>query len=332
MNIDVEFSLTHSTVRIEVPETDKQGTGFFYKINFGGPNAFTKVYIATNRHIVEGATAIRYVMSTASDVRTTDEAGVFPGEVHHTLETSLGRTFHGGVAMDILFAHPDPEVDLVLIDVTIPLGLHLATTKLRLVSLDRSWLPQPGDRRLRSIENLKIVGYPLGMWDAFNNRPIARSGSTATHPLAKFEGKSNFLVDGAVFDGSSGSPVFCYESPMYKLPDGGFSPGTKAVLLGVLWAVLEVDTQGRMVIEQISAADTGTPVLKTSLHMGVALQARHLLDIEEMIDPGVTTRAPFAAAQTSPTSAVPSPIPSLIPPGLTPWSPGVSPFNRPASV
>ncbi|MCD2513258.1 trypsin-like peptidase domain-containing protein [Comamonas endophytica] len=293
MSIAVETTLTCSTVRIETPETGATGTGFFYRIHFG--NNIAKQYIATNRHVVKGATFIDYVLTTASDVSQTSDSGAFVDETHHLLRTSLGKyvDFSVPISMDILIPHPDPDpdVDLVLIDVTIPIGIYLASRKLRIASLDRSWLPKKGDRALRSIEPLKIIGYPIGMWDEHNNMPIARSGSTATHPLASFNGDRNFLVDGAVFAGSSGSPVFGYESPMYLIPNGGFTPGTKAVLLGILWGVMEADTLGEMVIDQIPAAKRRSPQLKTSLHLGVALHADRLLEIEEFISPGVTSES-----------------------------------------
>ena len=40
--------------------------------------------------------------------------------------------------------------------------------------------------------------------------PILRRGTTATPIALNFEGRPEFLIDAAVYPGSSGSPVFVY--------------------------------------------------------------------------------------------------------------------------
>ena len=295
MSISIENILTYCVVRIEAKETRQCGTGFFYKIGFGGSNNLTKLYIVTNKHVIEGADTIKFVITTAPNIEAPNRLGQFDGQTHIAVDMPLGKTNYYGIVSDTVIPHPDAQVDLILIDVTVPVGKHFATTKLRIVFLDRTWLHSESDRALRAIETVKVVGYPNGVWDAFNNAPIARTGSTATHPLARFDGRSNFLIDAAVFGGSSGSPVFSFESPMYLLTEGGYAPGTKAFLLGILWGVYEKDTKGALLIEEIPAATAPTPSVKTSLNLGVAMHASHLLDMEEVISSAsVASRPPLA--------------------------------------
>jgi Trypsin-like peptidase domain len=283
VSISTENALTYSVVRIEANETKSCGTGFFYKISFGHQGNLTKLYIATNKHVIEGAETISFVITTAPSIEKPNKFGQFDDQKHESINLSLGKGRYFEVVSDTVIRHPNTEIDLALIDVTVPVGQYLATTKLRMVYLDNTWLHSESDRPLRAIETVKVVGYPNGIWDAVNNSPIARTGSTATHPLAKLDGKSNFLVDAAVFGGSSGSPVFAFEAPMYLLPNGGYAPGTKASLVGILWGVVEKNTKGAFVMERIPASMQQSPLIKTSLNLGVAMHAAHLLEIEDII-------------------------------------------------
>lgn len=47
--------------------------------------------------------------------------------------------------------------------------------------------------KLDAMEDVIMVGYPVGLWDSVNNRPIFRRGITATDPKVDFEGKKNFM-------------------------------------------------------------------------------------------------------------------------------------------
>jgi hypothetical protein len=64
------------------------------------------------------------------------------------------------------------------------------------------------------IQDVFMYGYPIGLWDQYNNLPIVRKGVLASHPALPFSGKPMGAVDIATFPGSSGSPLFI-------LSDGG---------------------------------------------------------------------------------------------------------------
>jgi hypothetical protein len=63
-------------------------------------------------------------------------------------------------------------------------------------------------RGFDALEDVLFVGYPSGVWDQVNLMPILRRGTTATPLELEFEGHKQFLIDAAVYPGSSGSPVF----------------------------------------------------------------------------------------------------------------------------
>lgn len=132
--------------------------------------------------------------------------------------------------------HPDPDVDICVMPVE-PLRRQSAdagrdpfATPLRdaLIPTDEALTG------LSAMEEVVMVGYPIGLWDAANNFPILRRGHTASHPATNFQGKPQGLVDMACFPGSSGSPILIINEGGYATPNG-FSVGTRIHFLGVLF-------------------------------------------------------------------------------------------------
>lgn len=286
----VEHALVRTTVRILAglagATPTSVGTGFFYKVNH--PTAgIAKVLIVTNKHVIRGADVIHFVLSSAASVSDINDQ-----------HQPVGRTDEAVIwpIAGNLYAHPDPEIDLCAIDITIPAGRVLQTGRqLRSMFLDSSWLPSAADKKdIRDVEQVLVVGYPRGLWDEYNNMPITRVGTSATHPLALYQNKRNFLVDVAAFQGSSGSPVFSYEAPMFRQPDGSYTPGTKVQFIGVVWAVVEWSVEGELKVIEIPSAQKHIPVISTSLNLAVALHAESIRDLDEIIFPGISNSASTA--------------------------------------
>lgn len=279
-----EHAIARSTVRIlagtDPANLTSVGTGFYYQVTHPTTNQ-AKVLIVTNKHVVRGAQIVQFVASSAANISVLDAHAQPVGRVDQVINWPLAGNLH---------PHPDPAIDLCGIDVTVPLGAILANGRqLRSMFLDYSWLPDSTSKSLmRDIEPVLVLGYPNGIWDPHNNMPIARLGTTATHPLALYQGKSDFLVDVAAFGGSSGSPVFGYEAPFFRQPSGAVTPGTKIQLLGVVWGVIEQSVTGVMQHVQVPAATASVPVLQTSLSLAIALHASAVLDLDELLMPGIT--------------------------------------------
>lgn len=102
------------------------------------------------------------------------------------------------------------------------------------LSLENDQIPsQTSINNMSYIEDILMIGYPQGIYDDFNNKPIVRKGITATAIQLDFKNKPEFLIDIATFHGSSGSPVFYYSSPPY-FEENAFVPGNpKLYLLGM---------------------------------------------------------------------------------------------------
>lgn len=280
----VEHAIVRSTVRLTAGATPTSfpstGTGFFYQVTHPTTN-LTRVFIVTNKHVVRDCNFVQFVLSSAPSVADLNAEHQPVGRT----DTSVVLPLIGN-----LLNHPNPSIDLCAIEITFPYGQLLqAGRQMRSMCVDSSWVPSTTDyKNLRDIEQALVIGYPIGLWDAHNNMPIARRGTTATHPRALYEGKQNFLIDVAAFPGSSGSPVFLYESPMYRQPDGSLSPGTKVCFVGVVWGVIERALSGELRAVEIPSAITQVPVIQSSLNLAIALHSDLILEIDEIVFPGIT--------------------------------------------
>ena len=282
-NQSPDHAIARCTVRIlagvNASTLTSVGTGFFYKVVHPVTN-LAKMLVLTNKHVVRGANVVQLVISSAPDVSVLDRHAQPVGRRDDILNWGLEGN---------LYDHPDPQIDLCGIDVTPPLGVLLQSGRqLRSMFLDSSWLPNGASaQQLRDVEQVLVVGYPQGVWDQHNNMPIVRLGTTATHPLAHYQGRPDFLVDVAAFGGSSGSPVFAYETPFFRQSSGALTPGTKTQFIGVVWGVIEQSVTGELKQVEIPASTTVVPVLRSSLSLAIALQGNAVLALDELVFPGI---------------------------------------------
>jgi V8-like Glu-specific endopeptidase len=281
--MSIENALVRSTVRIMAGKDGKEpfsvGTGFYYKVQHPETSQ-AKILVLTNKHVVKNADYIRFVHSYADSLEDLDE--------HHQPVGRVDKTEHIPIA-PFVYNHPNPEIDLCAIDVTIIMAPLLNSgKKLRSMVLDSSWMVKDEDKKhVRDIEQVLVVGYPRGIWDHHNNMPISRIGNTATHPFVNYQNKQDFLIDVAAFQGSSGSPVFSYEAPMFRQPSGAYTPGTKVNLIGVVWGVIESSVEGDLKVIEIPSALKHVPVMNTSLNLALALHADVIKDLDALILPTI---------------------------------------------
>ncbi|EPT9247896.1 TPA: S1 family peptidase [Photobacterium damselae] len=275
----VENALVRSTVRVMAGKDGEEpfsvGTGFYYKVQ-QPRTGNAKILILTNKHVIKGADYIRFVHSYADSLEDLDEHYQPVGRIDKTEQLPIAP---------FVFDHPDSDIDLCAIDVTCVLTPLLRSgKKLRTMILDSSWMLEEKDKsNVRDIEQVLVVGYPRGIWDNHNNMPISRIGNTATHPLANYQDKADFLIDVAAFQGSSGSPVFSYEAPMFRQQNGSFTPGTKVNLIGVVWGVIESSVEGELKVMEIPSALKHVPIMNASLSLAIALQAEKIRDLDTLI-------------------------------------------------
>lgn len=285
MAMNPATAVSLSTVRIESSsEAGKSvGTGYFYNIETpAAESGFVNVtpLIVTNKHVVCGSKLIKVTLDVAKSGSHINEDGSVDWQERHTFELDpLG----GSILM-----HPDDEVDLCVIRMGQILGRIAEGYTPKNHFLDKRWRLGVDDfPHIRPIESVVMVGYPNGMWDKHNNKPIVRKGMTATHCLTRWDNNRYFVIDCACFPGSSGSPVFLYEDGIYRVGGDKYAPGTGAKLIGTLWGGPTYSNKGKLIpkpVPSLLAADADAiPVIEVMMNLGFVIHADALDDFIPII-------------------------------------------------
>ncbi len=252
--------LLFSTLRLitySANGASSEGTGFIMDLELE-PEHSTPVLV-TNKHVIEGAEHIELQFALADD-----EGGVLLGQTQPVRIASGSASFLG---------HPDSEIDVAIA----PIGAIVAAVPQRLFyrAVPMSLLPDEATLAdLDAIEDLIFVGYPDGRWDLVNRTPLIRRGITATPVGIDFDGRPCFLIDGSVFAGSSGSPVFVYNSGGFSV-GGKFAVGQRMLLVGVLTATLTRERALRF--GELSS------ILEQELHLGMVFNWRAIRETIEAL-------------------------------------------------
>jgi S1-C subfamily serine protease len=189
----------------------------------------------TNRHVVAGMTKIEMKWTRRTPSNEPDYGNI----VDVTLDLQQQPR---------IILHPDPDVDLAIIIVSDLLNKYQSESMpIYVVGADESVIASSDDlKKFQPLEDILVVGYPDGISDTANNIPIFRRGITATPVYMKFNDKKQFMIDAAIYHGSSGSPVFLYNVGAWINENNVAQLGTRVALLGVVWGVFETPTEGEI--------------------------------------------------------------------------------------
>ncbi len=275
-------SLLHSTVRLEVQKSGGVATGTGFVYFFSNKKDENKVIpvIVTCWHVVEGGSYGRFFFSQVSS------------------NAALSATNRIGAIIpnfqNAWFRHPDTNVDLAIM----PIGPYLH----QLEDLKKVVDVTPISSTLISSEQelegfgvfqeVKFIGYPIGIWDEKNNLPVVRRGMTATDPTVDYNGNTEFLIDAAVFPGSSGSPVFVADEGGSFRNGGLYGPRLK--LLGILYAVEEFTSEGKIEVITIPTAFDMKVHTRIPANLGVVIKATRLNDFNAVLDEMIKKDAEMA--------------------------------------
>ncbi|ASV38993.1 hypothetical protein CI807_23220 [Pseudomonas sp. NS1(2017)] len=279
MPVNIVTAATLCTVRIEAQSDSglSRGTGYFYSIetpcNEPGFINQTPV-IVTNKHVVVGAKVLRITLDLVRKDAEVASDGSVDWQERHVFEIG---------ASDSVLMHPDADVDLCIIQMGHVLNKiddHLTPKNF---FLTKNWrLSESEIPHIRPIEEVIMVGYPNGIWDSLNNKPIVRRGLSATNCLTRWNGERYFVIDCACFPGSSGSPVFLYEDGLYRGDNGELNTGTRIRLLGTLWGGPTYTAEGKLVSKPIPSLFTSgvdsVPVVNIMMNLGFVIHADALDD------------------------------------------------------
>jgi hypothetical protein len=279
--------LAHCTVRIEV-ETPQgvrgTGTGFFYRFADNGRQYVPA--IVASRHLVQGAHTGRFHVLLAGADGNPDYAA--------------REVFRLEQFQQYWVPHPDPAIDLCAMPVgPLVTAAQQAGKEFFYLTVDHSLLPTDAQLAdLTAMEDVVVIGYPNGLWDQEHNMPVIRRGITASHPRLDWNGRPEFLVDGACVAGSSGSPVFLFNMGSYASRSRGLITSRSRIkLLGVLHATPQQTPTGELRIVPV-------PTVEHALAMGsvgVVVKARKLNELDDAVAALlVTTDGPAVQAVQAP--------------------------------
>lgn len=256
--------LLFNTIRVDtVLEDGSEGSGTAFVMSHAHTRG-TYTFIVTNRHLVEG-------VRRGGLVFTQKRNG----------QPAFGERFQLNIDdfPHAWFLHPDPEVDLAIIPMR-PLEQAARDQGVELYYhvIDSRQAPDAATlRSLDALEEVLFVGYPNGVWDQVNLTPILRRGTTATPIALDFEGRPEFLIDAAVYPGSSGSPVFIYQNDTLR---SNQNVGRKFLFAGVIAAVFFREEANHLVSAPVPANNNGAMVMGSEMiDLGLVIKAQAVLDV-----------------------------------------------------
>ena len=190
--------------------------------------------------------------------------------------------------------HPDPLVDIAVFPIA-PLLTFLSERQQEAfyVAFDNNIVADsPFLESLSAIEDIIMIGYPIGLWDLKHNFPIVRRGITATPLYIDFNGRSEFVIDCACFPGSSGSPVLLYNDGSYTTKDGGIVVGQSRInLIGILYAGPQHTATGEIKVFPIPTSVQRVAVSRIPSNLGYRIKAYNMQYFEEHFRAFISTES-----------------------------------------
>jgi hypothetical protein len=264
--------LEHTAVLLRTEDANRlqySGTGFFF--NFFSVNQTSLTAIVTNRHVVNGMKKFSMRWTRKKESGEPD----FGKFIDVTIDDPEKR----------VILHPDPNVDLAIIavsDILVDYGNRGQPAFA--IGLDQKLIAsEPDLQKFQPLEDVLIVGYPDGISDTVNNIPIFRRGVTATPIYMRFDGKKQFMIDAAIYHGSSGSPVFLYNVGAWIDENGQTQLGTRVGLLGVVYGVIESTTPGEIRVLPAPTQMQAKAYSQIPHNLGACVSAYCILDFEPEI-------------------------------------------------
>jgi hypothetical protein len=258
-----------STIRIETVDKEGMGysgTGFI----FGYPtdNEKSALFLVTNRHVIENQ-----VKGELLFIKNKNE------EPH--LDESLTvpiSDFQG-----FWHNHPDPSIDVAIM----PFGIimkHIENNNQKIFYrfVNGRINPKKDDYLdIDAMEEIIFIGYPVGLYDKKNHTPIIRKGITATPIYLEYDGERKFLIDAAVFPGSSGSPVFIHDNNIHWSKTNREPNDSRILFVGIISKRMTFDTEGKIIVRDFPAKKEKTPLIHENIHLGIVFKPETIMETIE---------------------------------------------------
>lgn len=269
-NMSLSEQVTYSTVKISCKYSNGStgsGTGFIMNLCCNEDKSRFVPVIITNNHVVENS------IETAFEFCKADNNG-------NPIDTD---PFHVTISNgNAWIRHPNSSIDLRFLPLqTILTEVSKVGGRIFYIALNADLIADDAFlSSLRAMEEVVMVGYPQGLMDTFNHKPIIRRGITATHPKNNYMGKAETLLDIAAYPGSSGSPVFILNEGSY-LSGNTLQIGSRIKLLGILYAGPQFTAIGQISFSNLPVKPV--PIIQLPNNLGIIIKAKVILDIESMI-------------------------------------------------
>lgn len=272
MKLSISEKLSYSTIRIECTFSNGEigtGTGFFFNFLENKETGECVPVIVTNKHVVEGAVKGKFIFTKA------DEKGE-PLDSEHIPINFDNFEKHW-------VFHDSPDVDLCALPIAQILNqLGKENQKIFFIPLNKDLIPNSHIiEDTTALEEILMIGYPNGIWDTYNNKPILRRGITATHPKFDYCGRKEIMIDAACFPGSSGSPVFILNEGSFQTKNIGLSAGDRIIFLGILYAGPQHNAQGQIEIIDVPTIQKPITISRIPNNLGLIIKSERLLELEQ---------------------------------------------------
>lgn len=263
--VSISEKLMYTTVMIQTAEGN--GTGFFYSFKLGN-----KEYpvIITNKHVVNN--------------NNDEEVSFFlhllgqDGDLSENYPVSMMTHWYFHSNKDLCFTFINPVFEQVK---------KITGKDVYYLSISDNIIPSKSDlESLSALEEVVMVGYPIGLWDYRNNYPIFRKGFTASHPAVDFNEDGIGLVDMACFPGSSGSPIFLLNEGSYIEKNGAFTLGrNRVIFLGILYSGPFYNAKGDIVVKTIPTSQQKIESMtQMMVNLGYYIKSSELHEFERFIE------------------------------------------------
>ena len=260
----ISEKLMFTTVRL-VASDGSSGTGFFFNFEIDGMIVPT---IITNKHVVKNNSSeiMTFHLHLRTDKSSSDES----------LKVTFNTFWHFHSKYDLCFCFVNPLFEQIRMQ-TQKEVFYTANDESIIASSEKL-------SEFSALEELVMVGYPIGIWDEKHNFPVFRRGYTASHPAIGFNGLGIGLADMACFPGSSGSPIYILNENGYSDKKGNTYLGRKRIiLLGILFAGPQFNAAGEIVVQNIPTQQKVQSVTPVMVNLGYYVQSTELLEFKSII-------------------------------------------------
>lgn len=272
MALTIAEQLMYSSMQIEMLDNDEKvigaASGFIFCFCHNGEAKSALQVLVTNRHVLAKCPKIRLFFT-----KRAESGNPIHGEQISVITVTSNAVFH-----------PNDAIDLAVLPLySVFEAIQQIGEKAFYYFLNPSFIPNTDTwNKMNAVEDLLMVGYPMGVRDQINNLPVFRRGITATHPKYDFQGQPHFLMDMSCFRGSSGSPVYRYhEGALHNYEENTVSFGTRCELIGIQYQSTTYSEVGELV--PIETEVKQVPSTTVFINLGYALKSTLLLDFEPII-------------------------------------------------